>query len=103
MKIPKTTTEHPYIEFMISKTGTVKLSKSNNYWGGKNAGFHSSNGYVGNTCPPSKLNEYLNHFLNKREKDILKEIAQLEKTLEKTKKLNKLILSNYENNQTSNT
>lgn len=87
MKIPKTTKENPYIEFIFDKKGKIKLSACSSWWGGKNSGFFSSAG-EGNSCKPEDLNEYIKFFKEKKVKDVEKEILVLQNKLEYLKNFN---------------
>jgi len=82
MKIPNTTDEKSYIEFRIDKKGNIKLSATSSWWGGKNAGFYSSDGTGGNTCEPKHLKAYIKAFKERKIKRIEKEILTLQKQLE---------------------
>ena len=82
MKIPNTTDEKPYIEFRIDKKGKINLSATSDWWGGKNAGFSSSDGTEGNTCEPKNLKSYIKAFKERKIKNIEKEILALQKQLE---------------------
>jgi hypothetical protein len=88
MKIPKTTEDKPYIEFRFDKKGKMKLSATNKWWGGKNSGFHSSDGSEGNTCEPKHLEAYIEAFKKRKINSIEKEIILLQKEKEKIKKIN---------------
>lgn len=79
MNIPSVTKEKPYIEFRIDKKGKIKLRSSSSWWGGKNGGFISSGGVIGNTCKPNRLNEYIEARVKKEIKSIEKEMASLNK------------------------
>ena len=83
MKLPKTTEAKPYIEFRFTKQGKLKLSTGSGWWGGKNAGFSSSDGSEGNTCKPKDLKTYIKAFVNNKIKKQEKEIATLQKQLQK--------------------
>lgn len=85
MKIPKTTNENPFIEFVFSKNGVMKLSITNSWWGGINAGFYRSKGFEGNTCKPEDLDKYIKAFKNRKIKEIKKEIKNLNNKLNKYK------------------
>lgn len=85
MKIPNTTDEKPYIEFRIDKKGKIKLSATSSWWGGKSAGFISSDGTEGNTCEPKHLKSYIKAFKERKIKNIEKEILTLKKQLEVVK------------------
>ena len=85
MRIPKTTKENPYIEFRFDKKGKITLSITSDWWGGKNAGFISSDGYEGNTCPPNKLDSYIEAFKKRKIRDIEKQIKVLQNKLKKYK------------------
>ena len=87
MKIPKTTRNNPYIEFKINRNGKVKLSATSNWWGGKRAGFISSDGYEGNTCLPKDLTDYIDSFKSRKIKNIEKEILSLQTQLENYKNI----------------
>ena len=82
MKIPKTSIELPYIEFRFDKKGRLTLFATSDWWGGKNCGFISSDGYEGNTCPPEKLDAYIKAFRARKIKLIEKEILVLERKLD---------------------
>ena len=82
MKIPKTTKEEPYIEFMFSKEGKLSFKISNNYWSGINGGFISSDGSGGNTCLPKDLEKYIERYKLKQIKEIDNEIKNLNKKKE---------------------
>lgn len=81
MKIPKTTKDEPYIEFLYTKNGTLKLRRTADWWGGKNEGFHCSNGDEGNTCLPKDLDTYMKVFNDRKAKEIEKEIKHLQNRL----------------------
>jgi hypothetical protein len=85
MEIPKTTIENPYIEFKFDKKGNLFLSITNDWWGGKEYSFKSSNGYEGNTCPPEELETYIKAFKSRKIRLIEKEIKVLESKLKKLK------------------
>jgi len=85
MKIPKVTDDEPYIEFRYSKTGNLKLTKTSNWYGGKNSTFSCSNGSEGNTCLPKDLDAHIKAFNNRKVRNIEKEIKSLQKQLEKAK------------------
>lgn len=86
MKLPKTTEELPYIEFRFNKKGKlIKLLASNSWWGGINSGFHSSEGYEGNTCKPKDLDKYINAYKLKKVKAIENEIEVLKNKLNNIK------------------
>lgn len=85
MKIPKTTSDKPYIEFRVNKKGKIKLATSSSWWGGKNACFSSSDGTEGNTCEPKNLKVYIKAFKERKIKRIEKEILDLQKQLELVK------------------
>ena len=87
MKVPKTTEDKPYIDFRVDKKGKIKLSATNKWWGGKNSGFHSTDGSEGNTCEPKHLKSYIEAFKNRKIKNIKKEILLLQKELKKIKKI----------------
>lgn len=89
MKLPKTTPDKPYVEFRIDKNGKIKLSASSSWWGGKNAGFISSDGTHGNTCEPKHFNAHFEFYMKKKEKNILKQISELEKLLKEIKTKNR--------------
>lgn len=89
MKIPKTTSELPYIEFRMHKNGTLKLSLTSDWWGGKNSGFTSSNGSEGNSCPPEKLEKYIKAFKERK-------IYEIEKEIKNQIKLLKTLKANFE-------
>lgn len=86
MKIPKTTTENPYIEFRFNRKGKIELSATSNWWGGKNHGFVSSDGSEGNTCPPEELDAYIKAFKSRKIKSMEKEIKTLQNKIESMKK-----------------
>ena len=88
MKIPKTTTEKPYIEFRFDKNGNLHLKATSNWCGGKKAGFFSSDGSQGNTCEPKHLKSYIKAFKERKEKVIEKEIQILKARLDKIKSEN---------------
>jgi hypothetical protein len=85
MKIPKTSSDEPYIEFRFNKNGKIKLSATSIWWGGKNSGFISSDGTQGNTCKPKDLDSYLKVYKEKRIKSLEKEVANLQKQIDKLK------------------
>lgn len=86
IKIPKTTTEQPYIEFRFDKKGIMTLSATSSWYGGKNSGFVSSDGSSGNSCDSAKqLNSYIEAFKLQNIKSVEKEINVLQKKLEKLK------------------
>ncbi len=85
MKIPKVTEEEPYIEFRYTKNGSLKLSKTSNWWGGKKEGFCCSDGSKGNTCLPKDLKSHIKYFNEKKVKEIEKEIKKLQKRLDLAK------------------
>ena len=87
MKVPKTTEDKPLIEFRFDKKGKMKLSATNKWWGGKNFGFHSSDGSEGNTCELKYLKAYIEAFKERKIKEIEKEILLLQKELDKIKKI----------------
>lgn len=82
MKTPKTTEEKPYIEFKFYDDGKLKLSTSNDWWGGLNSGFIGY-GFSGNTCLPKDLEKYIKRFKEKKIKELDLEIKKLEKRKEK--------------------
>lgn len=82
MEIPKTTTENPYIEFRFNKKGEIQLSNTSDWWGGKNHGFVSSDGYEGNTCLPKYLSGYIKAFKARKIKMMKIEIKTLQAKLE---------------------
>ena len=84
MKIPKTTKEEPYIEFIFDNKCNMKLSATSNWWGGKNSGFTSSAG-EGNTCEPKDLNVYIEAFKKRKVKMLEKEILALQTQLKQFK------------------
>lgn len=86
MKIPKVTDEKPYIEFKIDKNGKLTLSATSDWWGGKKAGFISSDGSEGNSCEPAKLQEYIESYYTRKIKNAEKQIAAHQK------KINKMLL-----------
>ena len=77
MEVPEITDEKPYIEFRFDKKGEIKLSTTNCWWGGINGGFHSSNGYAGNTCKPKDLDRYVKAYKLRKRDFIKKEIEEL--------------------------
>lgn len=83
MKIPTVTAEKPYIEFRIDKNGKLTLSATSDWWGGKKAGFISSDGSEGNTCEPAKLQEYIESYYTRKIKDAEKQIASHQKKIKK--------------------
>lgn len=85
-KLPKTTLEEPYIQFVFDKKGNLKLSKTASWWGGKNSYFVTSTGSKGNTCEPKHLESYIKAFQKRQIHFIEKQIAQLQKELEKWKR-----------------
>lgn len=85
MKIPNTTKNLPYIEFRIYKNGRVKLSATSAWWGGKTAGFISSDGSEGNACKPGELKSYFKAFKERKVKSIEEDITSLQNKLEKIK------------------
>jgi len=85
MKIPETTPELPYIEFRINEKGTITLSATVSWWGGKSAGFTCSDGSEGNTCKPKDLDSYIKAFKARKIKSVEKQIALLQKQLAKMK------------------
>jgi hypothetical protein len=86
VELPKTTEEFPYIEFKFNKKGKLlKLSATNDWWGGINGGFSSSKGHEGNTCEPKDLNKYINAYKNKKIKTIVKELTLLKNKLNNIK------------------
>ena len=87
MKIPKTTKAAPYIEFRFTEKWELKLRSCSTWWGGINSGFISSDGSTGNTCYPEDLDKYIAKFKKNKADEINKEIARLQKKLEKIKKL----------------
>lgn len=97
MELPKVTKQKPYIKFEISESGDLKLGTSEQWWGGMKQGFLSTSGSIGNTCKPRYFHSYLKYLLNRKIKDIEKEISTLKKSLEKAKCLKEKVLENYEN------
>lgn len=93
MKIPNTTLQKPYIEFRIDKKGNIKLSTSSIWWGGKNAGFISSDGAEGNTCEPKHLKSYIKAFKERKIKRIEKQILTLQKEIELVKNKTEIIFN----------
>jgi len=89
MKIPKTTIDEPYIEFRFDKKGHISFTKTSNWWGGKDAGFFSTEGYEGNTCLPKDLNDFITAFKLRKIELIKDEIKTLQ---DKLKILNKQYL-----------
>jgi hypothetical protein len=85
MKIPKTTTEKPYIEFRISSKGKIKLKATSLWWGGKSGGFSSTDGTIGNSCEPKHLEECIRAFGEGRVKEMEKQIKKLQKEFEVVK------------------
>lgn len=85
MKIPKTTKDEPYIEFLFTKTGNIKLKRTSIWWGGKTHRFICSEG-EGNTCYPKDLDSYISYFIKRKKKRINKEISVLKKQLLKYNK-----------------
>ena len=85
MKIPKTTTDKPYIEFRFDKNGKVKLTATSDWWGGINSGFHSTNGTRGNTCIPKDLDRYMAAYRKREIREIEREMAVLQVKLERLK------------------
>jgi len=83
LKIPKTTSEKPYIEFKFNKKGRISLSASADWWGGRSEGFYCSDGTCGNTCLPDKLDAYIKAFKARKVKEIEKEIKSLQVKLNK--------------------
>lgn len=84
MKIPNTTAEKPYIEFIIDKKGHIKLSTTSSWWGGKNSSFFSAKG-EGNSCEPKHLKEYIEAFKKRKIKSVEREIFLLQKQVDKMK------------------
>lgn len=87
-KLPKTTTEQPYIRFAINKKGEIKFSATASWYGGKNSGFWQSGGIEGNSCEPKNLKSYIDAFKSRKVKEIEKEIAILQKRLNTIKLIN---------------
>ena len=85
IKIPKTTKEKPYIEFKFDKKGNLYLRATSSWWGGISGGFTSTDGCVGNTCYPNKLNSYLKSFKKRRIKEVELRIKKLQIELENLK------------------
>lgn len=82
MKIPKTTKEKPYIEFIITDKGKIKLRSTSSWWGGINSSFSTTEG-EGNTCLPKDLDKYIERFKVRKIEQLEKEISNLQKQLEK--------------------
>ena len=92
MKIPETTTEKPYIKFIVYENGKIVLSNSKQWWGGVNAYFTGGdeNGeeYEGNTCEPKDLEQYIEVYKSNKIKIIEEKIKILQEQLEKIKEIN---------------
>jgi hypothetical protein len=83
IKVPKTTVKEPYIEFRFNEKGRlIKLLPTSSWWGGIHNGFHSSDGYEGNTCLPKNLKKYIEVFKLRKIKSLEKQILTLQKSVE---------------------
>jgi len=87
MKIPKTTKDKPYIEFIITDKNKIKLFTTSYFWGGKNKFFYCPEG-IGNSCLPKQLPLFFEVLKKRETKNVSKQIEKLKKRIKEIKKLN---------------
>ena len=90
MKIPQTTKEEPYIEFLFDIYGNLTLSTTSHWWGGSKINLISIKDGVeskGNSCKPKDLKKYIIAYKRERIKEVKEEIAILQEKLKQLKSI----------------
>lgn len=90
MKIPQTTKEKSYIEFLFDIDGNLSLSTTSHWWGGSKINLISVKDGVeskGNSCKPKDLKKYIIAYKRERIKEVKEEIAILQEKLKRLKSI----------------
>ena len=92
MKIPQTTKENPYIQFLFDTKGNITLSATSKWWGGIDATVVFSNNdtekiKIGNSCKPEDLERFIIVFKKNQIEEVKEEIVILQEKLKQLKSI----------------